>query len=270
MWRTDPDVRENVYFGPRPYCRRCELKKTFPHCDLACANAIGSIIAEKGDIAAFIAEPIQGNGGIIVPPAGYFKRVREILDKHNVLFICDEVQTGFGRTGEKFCFMHYGITPDIVTCAKALGNGFPIGAFITTDAIAASYTKPGASTTGGNQVSATAGRAVIRFIEGHFLTARSKELGAYFKQHLSALAVAHDCVSDVRGKGLMLGVELERNGQALTKEADQVLEGLKDRGFLVGKTGIDRNVITFQPPLVIENGNIDDLIEAFDKELSRL
>ena len=158
MWRTDPNPVGGINFAPNAYCYRCPLGKRFPECDYACANAIEDIIKTNtsGRVAAMIAEPIQGNAGIVTPPPGYFKRVKEILDRYGILLIIDEVQTGFCRTGKMFAIENYGISPDIMTMAKALGNGTPISAFIATEKVANTYTKPGASTLGGNPVTSTA------------------------------------------------------------------------------------------------------------------
>ena len=267
MWRTDPNPLSDIVHIPGAYCYRCAFGLTYPLCDLRCAKRIEDII-KNGDFAAFIIEPIQGNGGIITPPPGYFKVVREILDKYNVLLITDEVQTGFGRTGEMFAIEHWDVEPDIMTMAKSLANGTPAGAFITNDRIASSYTRPGASTTGGNPVSATAALATINVIEKYQLVQRAKDLGNYFKDKLKILQQSHGLLGDVRGKGLMLGVELvKRDKIPAAEEIDYILEELKDRGILAGKTGASRNVLTFQPPLVITRDDIDRVVETLDKIL---
>lgn len=264
MWRTDPNPLSDIVHIPGAYCYRCTYELTYPGCDLKCARYLEDII-NCGDFAAFVVETIQGNGGIITPPPGYFQLIREILDKYDVLFITDEVQTGFGRTGKMFAIEHWGVVPDIMTMAKALANGTPIGAFITNDKIASSYTRPGASTTGGNPVSATAALATIDVIEKHQLVLRAKELGDYLKDKLMELQQRHRIIGDVRGKGLMLGVELVKEDKIpAIEEIDTILEGLKDHGILAGKTGVSRNVLTFQPPLIITRSDIDRVIEALD------
>jgi 4-aminobutyrate aminotransferase/4-aminobutyrate aminotransferase/(S)-3-amino-2-methylpropionate transaminase len=270
MWRTDPNPMSNVIHIPGAYCYRCAYELTYPGCDLKCARYLEDI-AKYGDLAAFIIEPIQGNGGIITPPSGYFQMIREILDKYDVLFIADEVQTGFGRTGKMFAIEHWGVVPDIMTMAKALANGTPMGAFITNDNIAMSYTRPGASTTGGNPVSAAAALATIDIIEKHQLVQRAKDLGDYLKDKLIELQQRHRIIGEVRGKGLMMGVELVKEDKIpATEEIDIILEGLKDEGILVGKTGVSRNVLTFQPPLIITRNDIDQVIETLDRMLLRM
>lgn len=259
MWRTEPEEKVNLYKAPCPNCLDCELELCCDSCNLACADKIGEIIQNSGEVAAVIAEPIQGNGGIIVPPEGYFKRLREICDRNEVLLILDEVQSGFGRTGDKFAFQYEGIEPDILVVAKALGNGFPIAAFCTNDKIAACYTRPGASTTGGNPVSATAAMSVMKYLETHSLAEKSRSLGAFLKEKLLYLKNAFSFIRDVRGRGLMLGIEICSDKNNAAERTDFVLEELKIRGFLVGKTGSGRNVVTIMPPLVVEKQDLEAL-----------
>lgn len=258
FWRTDPQPVGGIHFIQSPYCYRCKMK--YPSCDLDCTDELERAVRTQtsGKPAAFIAEPVQGNGGIITPPGGYFRRIKEILDHYGALLIFDEVQTGFGRTGKYFASEHFGVVPDIMTVAKALGNGLPIGAFITTDEISASYTRPGASTTGGNPVSAAAGLAVIEYVKTNDLPARAERLGNFFKKCLMNLQEEFPLIGDVRGPGLMLGAEVVKpDGEADPETTDIILECMKDRGFLIGKTGPDRNVLTFMPPLIIEQEDIE-------------
>ncbi len=273
MWRTDTNPVGGISFVSSPYCYRCPLGKRHPECDLACADDVEAVIntATSGKVAALFAEPIQGNGGIITPPQGYFRRVREILDKYGILLIIDEVQTGFGRSGKMFAIEHYGVEPDIMTVAKALANGTPVGAFITRPEIAAKYTRPGASTLGGNPVTSAAALATLEVLTKYDLPAKAAELGAYLKDGLLALQQRHPVIGDVRGLGLMLGAELVQPDKSPAVSAvDQVLEKMKDRGFLVGKNGLHRNVLAFQPPLVITRQDIDDLLSNLDDVLASL
>lgn len=270
MWRTDPHPVGGIHFAPNPYCYRCPLGKKYPSCDLACANAVEDIIktATSGHPAAFIAETVQGNAGIVVPPKGYFKRLKEILVAYGALLIIDEVQTGFARTGKMFAIEHYGIIPDIMSMAKALGNGVPISAFIATSEIADVYTKPGASTLGGNPVSSAAGLAVLDYIESHDLMRNAEDRGEQLMNGLKELAARHDVIGDVRGLGLMVGAEfIHSDGSPYPEFLDDVLEKMKDRGFLIGKNGLNRNVMAFQPPLVITSQNTDELLNALEDVL---
>lgn len=270
MWRTDPNPAGGIHFAPNPYCYRCPLKKQFPQCDLACANEVEAIIktATSGRPAALIAEAIQGNAGIVTPPAGYFKRLKEILDAYGVLLIIDEVQTGFARTGKMFAIENYGVSPQIITVAKALGNGVPISAFIAEKEIADVYVKPGASTLGGNPVSSAAALAVLDYIERERLAERTRERGEQLVKGLEEIGRRHPVIGDVRGLGLMIGAEFVRPGKIpADRELDITLEKMKDRGFIIGKNGLYRNVMAFQPPLVVSPDDIDRLLNNLEDVL---
>lgn len=267
MWRTDPNPVGGIHFAPNPYCYRCPLGKRYPECDLACANQVETLIktATSGKPAAFIAEPIQGNAGIVVPPKGYFRRVKDILEQYGALLIADEVQTGFARTGKMFAIENFHVVPDIMSVAKALGNGAPISAFISTAKIADTYTRPGASTLGGNPVSSAAGLAVLNYIEEHELMKNAQERGKQLKDGLIALQEKHPIIGDVRGIGLMVGAEfVHPDGSPAFEELDSVLEEMKNRGFIIGKNGVSRNVMAFQPPLVITEQDVSDVLNALD------
>lgn len=273
LWRTDTSPVGGISFAPNAYCYRCPVGKRYPECDLACANEVENIIktCTSGQVAAMFVEPIQGNGGIITPPLGYFKRVKEILDAHNILLIVDEVQTGFGRTGKMFAIEHYDVEPDIMTVAKALGNGTPVGAFIARPEIADKYTRPGASTLGGNPVTAAAAMATLDVITGNDLPGKAAELGKYLKDGLIRLQEKHPIIGDVRGLGLMLGAELVLTDKTpAIEQTDRILEMMKDRGFLVGKNGPNRNVLAFQPPLIVNYDNLNDLLNNLDDVLGAI
>jgi 4-aminobutyrate aminotransferase/4-aminobutyrate aminotransferase/(S)-3-amino-2-methylpropionate transaminase len=255
MWRTDPYplVTAHAVPGPRTPNSLAELER----------------LLRRETVAAVIAEPIQGNGGIVVPPEEYWPELRRLCTRFGTLLIADEVQTAWNRTGRWFATEHWGVAPDIVTVAKALGNGFPIAAYITTDSLAAHYTRPGAATFGGNLVSCQAALATLRFHQRHDLGRRSETLGARLQEQLLGLGNRHDAIAEVRGRGLMIGVELrdEQNAAALT---DRVLEEMKDAGYLLGKTGPGRNVLTFMPPLIVEQEALDRLVEWLDEVLSKV
>ncbi|MBQ1511196.1 MAG: aspartate aminotransferase family protein [Selenomonadaceae bacterium] len=273
MWRTDPNPVGGINFAPNPYCYRCPLGKKHPECGLACADMVEDLIktATSGHPAALIAEPIQGNAGIVTPPKGYFKRVKEILEKYNALLIIDEVQTGFARSGRMFAIENFDVVPDIMSVAKALGNGAPISAFISTAKIADTYTKPGASTLGGNPVSSTAGLAVLDYIEKHDLMGNAQKRGQQLRSGLLELQKKYPVIGDVRGLGLMVGAEFihPEDKSPNPDLLDKVLETLKDEGFIIGKNGVARNVMAFQPPLVITEQNINDVLNALDLVLEK-
>lgn len=271
MWRTDPQLAEaaDVTFIPRPYERGMSADEAGRRSIAALRAALA---AKGGEIAAMIAEPIQGNGGIIAPPDWYFAEVKQLLEQHGVLLIADEIQTGFGRTGRMFAMDRYGVAPDIVTMAKALGGGIPVAGFATTDEIAASFTRPSASTFGGNPVSSATALAVLDYIEAHRLPERAERLGSQLRGGLERLAARFPQLAlDVRGAGLMLGAELcADEPQRGAELVDDVLEAMKDRGFFIGKNGVNRNVLAFQPPLVIAEADIDGMLAALEAVLADL
>lgn len=272
MWRTDPHPCGGVHFAPNAYCYRCPLGKKFPECDYACAEAVDDLIrtATSGQPAALIAEPIQGNAGIVTPPKGYFKRLKEILESHNTLLIVDEVQTGFGRTGKMFAIENFDVQPDIMTMAKALGNGAPISAFTATAKIADTYTKPGASTLGGNPVSSIAGLGVLKYIQEHNLMENALARGQQLYDGLVELQKKHPIIGDIRGIGLMRGAEfVHADKSPAAEELEMVLEEMKNRGFIIGKNGVARNVMAFQPPLVITESDVDDVLNNLDDVLKQ-
>ena len=268
MWRADPMLSDCVNFVPNAY----NSEKTLEDAAKESLEAIEKVIETKGSaIAALIAEPIQGNGGIITPPKWYFKKIKTLLQKHGILLIIDEVQTGFARTGKMFAIEHYDIVPDIITVAKALGNGTPISAFCTNDKIAASFTKASASTLGGNPVSSSTAIAVLDYIKNNNLCSNAENLGMKLKCGLIKLKEKHPIIHDVRGIGLMLGAELlKENGEPACVETDFILEILKDEGVLLGKNGSDRNVLAFQPPLVITENDVDLVLDKLDLALNKL
>ncbi|WP_080505332.1 aspartate aminotransferase family protein [Halorubrum aethiopicum] len=216
---------------------------------------------ETGDVAAFIAEPMFGTAGNIPAPEGYFQRIREICDEHDILFIADEVITGFGRTGKPFGIQHYDVTPDIMTTAKAIGGGMPIGATIATPEVADAFESMDYfSTFGGNPVSTTAAVASIDVMKEDRLPERAAELGERFMDRLRRLQSEYSFVGEIRGKGLMIGVELvDENGDPLEKEHSLALRrDAIDRGLILpAGQGWEGNVIRINPPLVISEDELD-------------
>lgn len=264
FWRTDPHPVGGITLVPPPHCFRCPWGQRHEQCRFECVDAVERAIltGTSGRPAAMFVEPVQGNGGIMVPPPEYFPRLREVLSRYDTLLIADEVQTGFGRTGRMFAMERWNVAPDIVTGGKALGGGTPVGFFSTTDEIAACYTRPGASTFGGNPVTARAGLKFLEILQRDRLAARSEQVGSQLKDRLMQLAETTDIISDVRGLGLMIGAEIAgRDSLSPAERTDQILERMKDAGYLLGKTGPGRNVLTWMPPLIV---GIDELMEAVD------
>jgi alanine-glyoxylate transaminase/(R)-3-amino-2-methylpropionate-pyruvate transaminase len=223
-----------------------------------------------GRIAAFIAEPIQGVGGATLGASNYLREAYAVVREHGGLCIADEVQTGFGRTGAHYWgFQNFGVTPDIVTMAKGLGNGAPIAAVTTTAEIAASLTQRiHFNTFGGNPVSMAAGLAVLDAIDEDGLQENCRVLGARLKDGLEELAARHDVIGDVRGLGLMLGVELVRDRtskEPAKQETAEVLELARARGVLIGKGGLDGNVLRIKPPMCITADDVDFTLAVLDE-----
>ncbi|WP_085495144.1 aspartate aminotransferase family protein [Paenibacillus aquistagni] len=269
MWRTDDYLDSDVAtFIPRPYDPALDLESAARRS----LDALAAVLAEKGDtFAAMIVEPIQGNGGMIVPPDWYFRELKAMLEAHGILLIADEIQTGYGRTGRMFGIEHYGIVPDILTMAKALGNGVPIGAFSTTDEIAASLNRPSASTFGGNPVSAATALAVLDYIEQEGLVERSAQMGGKLIAGLKALQAKYPVIVDVRGKGFMAGAQIQgASDQESAEWTDVILENMKDRGYIIGKNGVSRNVLAFQPAMITPWEDIEAMLNALDEVLSTL
>ena len=264
-----------IAFAPAPYVYRSQWRNDPEECGRQCARAIDDVVryATSNDVAAFIAEPVMGEGGIIVPPPNYFQEVKKVLDKYGILFIADEVQSGFARTGKMFAIEHYGVDPDILVTAKGIADGFPLSAFTTRPEIADSF-KPGdhLSTFGGNPVSCAASLANIEFMEREDLASRATETGNYAMAKLRELRKQNPLIGEVRGLGLMIGVELVKD-EKLTpaaSEAEAIRESLLKQGVLVGLGGVFGNVIRFQPPLIISRQQIDQAITAFATALSEV
>jgi 4-aminobutyrate aminotransferase-like enzyme len=268
MWRLDDNlIKENIFFIDRPYSKESSYEEAMDKS----LRQLEEVLESYGhDICAMLMEPIQGNGGIIMYPYDYVKKVKALLEKHKVLLIVDEVQTGYGRTGKMFAIEQYDVVPDIIVTAKALGNGIPISTFSTTDEIAMSYNKPSASTFGGNPVAAQTALSVLTYINENNLVARAKELGEYLKEEL--LQLSSPFIQEIRGCGLMLGMQIQTPNQSKTAAeiTDMILEEMKERGFLMGKNGLDRDVIAFQPPIIITKEDIDAMVLSLQQALDKL
>jgi alanine-glyoxylate transaminase/(R)-3-amino-2-methylpropionate-pyruvate transaminase len=259
------------------YCYRCPFGLTYPACDMKCAHSVEDTIRYEtsGQVACFIAEPIQGVGGAVLPPPEYFKIVYDIVRSHGGLCIADEVQTGFGRTGEHYWgFQNWGVVPDMVTMAKGIGNGAPLGAVTTRPEIAKHMAERlHFNTFGGNPVSATQGLAVLEIVDEEHIQQRAKEVGGYLKGRLLELQEKRALIGEVRGLGLMLGVELVKDRETKepgTQETADVVERAKDRGLLVGKGGLYGNVIRIKPPMCITKPDCDFLADCLDECLDEV
>lgn len=261
-----------IAFAENAYCYRCPFKKTPDSCHLECAADVERVIQTQtsGQPAVMIAEPIQGVGGAITPPEGYFQEVKKILDKYGVLFIADEVQTGFGRTGDHMWGIdNWGVKPDMMTMAKGLGNGYPIGACVTTPAVAEKSQKNVINTFGGNPVSSATALAVIETIQEEKLQENSKVIGEYLIEGLKELQKSFPIMGDIRGKGLMLGIEIadpETKAQ-MPAECAKIVEVTKDNGVIIGKGGLWGNTIRLKPPMSVTKADADRCLAAMRKGL---
>lgn len=278
-WRSIPTQIAAVKHALAPYCYRCPLGLEYPSCEVRCAQDIKDVIetTTTGQIAGFIAEPIQGVGGFVTPPKEYFQIAVDIVRQHGGVFICDEVQTGFGRTGtHMYGIQHWGVEPDIMTMAKGVANGMPLGVCVATPEIADSFQKLQISTFGGNPMSCAAASATIGIIEGDDLTKNSEVQGQRLREGWLELQKKHPkIIGDVRGKGLMLGVEFVVDETAKDRTPNpqavvQFFEETKKRGLLIGKGGLYGNVLRIAPPLTVGSTEIDDALRIFGESLDAL
>ena len=267
-WRIGGTQILGIKHAHNAYCYRCAFNREYPDCDLECAYDIEELIqtTTSGRVAALIAEPIQGVGGFITPPPEYFSIVVDIVRKYGGIFISDEVQTGFGRTGGKwFGIEHWGVDPDIITCAKGIANGTPMGATVATAEVADSFRGLTISTFGGNPVCCAAAQATIEVIEEENLVSNAQVVGGYLREKLEELKEKYPLVGDVRGMGLIQGVELVREEKEPAKqEILQVFEATKRQGLLIGKGGLHGNVFRIAPPLNVSKADVDEAVRILD------
>jgi alanine-glyoxylate transaminase / (R)-3-amino-2-methylpropionate-pyruvate transaminase len=273
-WRFKSNPTVDVKYATPGYCYRCPFGLEYPSCELRCAKDVGDVIRYEtnGDVACFIGETIQGVGGTVTPPPEYFSIVYDIVRRHGGVCIADEVQTGFGRTGSAFWgFENWGVTPDLVTLAKGIGNGAPLGACVTRPEIAqVMKNRIHFNTFGGNPISMTQGLATLEVIDSEQIQQNAHRVGAHLKDGLLALQERHALVGDVRGMGLMLGLELVRDRatkEPASNETADVLELCKERGLLIGKGGLHGNTLRIKPPMCLSTDDADFLVACLDEVL---
>lgn len=252
---------------PYPYCYKCSFNLSYPSCNFACIDYIENEIfhttTPPDEVGALFAEPIQGEGGYIVPPEGYFGRLKKMLDKYDILFVADEVQSGMGRTGKMFAIEHWGVVPDIICIAKGIASGMPISAIATRAELMKWKSGAHASTFGGNPVCCEAALATIRLLQ-QGLIENAKKQGEYLLKTLKGLMSKYPIIGDVRGKGLMIGVEFAKDG----KVRDKVVYQCFEKGLLL--LGCGTNSIRFSPPLILEREHIDKALAIFEDVLRKI
>ncbi len=277
QWRNFATQMPHVAFVPNPYCYRCPFGQKPESCGIECAKYAKHVIESQtdGHPAAMIAETVSGVGGIVTPPDDYFKVLKETLAPYGTLLIADEVQAGWGRLGDGWFGMvsSYGVVPDIITSAKGLASGFPIGITITRPELADTFKGPHINTFGGNPVATRAARVTIDVIEKRDLIANCKQQGEKMMAGMRDLATKYDAIGEVRGKGLMIGVELvhDRKTKAVAPDyATKMLEEMRKHNVLIGKGGRYGNVLRIQPPFIFDDGDVREFLEAFKGSIATL
>ena len=273
-WKFKSNPAVAVKHATPGYCYRCPYGLTYPSCDVRCARDVEPLIRQEtcGEPAAFIAETIQGVGGTVTPPPEYFQIVYDIVHRFGGLCIADEVQTGFGRTGAKFWgFENWGVQPDLVTMAKGIGNGAPLGACVTRPEIAKTLTnRVHFNTFGGNPISMTQGLATLEVIDRDHIQENARVVGGHLKNRLLELQERQPLIGEVRGLGLMLGMELVRTAPAKnppTPRLPTCSNFVAKRGLLFGKGGLFGNVLRIKPPMCLTKDDADFLVDCLNETL---
>lgn len=261
-----------VYFTEYPYCFRCPYNREVDSCSLECLEALKSdikTVIPAEEIACAVFEPIQGEGGYIVPPRKYVRALRQFCDEHGILLVFDEVQTGMGRTGHLFAAQHFGVVPDIISIGKAVGGGFPLGIVAATEKLMSQWTAGAHGTTfGGHPVACAASLEVVRRVSAPEFLARVRQTGEYFRTGLEKLKEKHAGIGDIRGVGLMNAVELVTGGKKPDPDrVTRIIGRFKERKILILACGPDKNVLRFIPPLNIETALLDRTLTALDEAL---
>lgn len=268
-----PSLLTGVYHTPYPYCYRCPLKHESPEtCELACLNlvekALETVIPPE-DLAGIVVEPIAGEGGYIVPPDGFLQGLRKICDRHGAVLIADEVQTGLGRTGKMFAVEHWGVVPDIICMAKALGGGLPLGAVLARLDLMDAWPPAAHGTTfGGNPIACRAGLATLRIVQENNLMAHAVEVGSYIQNRFREAQERLPIIGNVRGKGLMVGVELiNADGSPAGEIIKAVIKEMGANGIALTKCGA--SALRFAPPLIITQEQAGEGVDIILEVLRR-
>jgi 4-aminobutyrate aminotransferase len=263
---------EHIFY---PYCYRCPFNLECDSCDMACVDYIDDYLFHKyvppEEVAMLIAEPIQGEGGYVVPPDAYFPKLKKLLDENGILFAVDEIQSGVGRTGKWFAIEHWGVEPDIVCMAKGIAAGMPLGVMASKAEIQDWTPGSHASTFGGNPVSCAAAHAVLDIIKEDNLLQNATVQGGYIKKRLEEMLETHPMIGDVRGKGLMVGVEIVKDKtskKVAPKETVEIMMECFKNGLAIVNCGV--SVIRWMPPLNITRDLVDPSLDIFEKALGKI
>jgi len=275
-WGFGPFAPE-VYRMPYAYCYRCSYGKTYPGCNLRCAEALNEFFVNQvssDQVAAVIAEPVQGEGGFIVPPKEYFKRVKEICEENGILFIMDEIQSGMGRTGYLFASEYFEVAPDLILSAKSLAAGMPLSAVTgKSEIMDAPHVGGLGGTYGGNPLSCVAGLAVFETLEEENLVEKGRKLGQEVRLAFDQLREKYDLIGEVRGLGPMLALELvkdRKTKEPADDEAKKLVQLAFEKGLILLSCGNFGNVIRTLMPLSIEKGQLEKGLAILDEGLSKL
>jgi len=264
----------SIFRAPYPYCYRCSLGQNPDTCGMDCFEYLKKMLRHEinpDEVAAIIIEPVLGEGGYAVPPAAYLKELRKLCTQYGILLIADEVQTGFGRTGKWFACEHFGIIPDIMTIAKGIASGFPLSAIMSTKKIMSKW-PPGAhgTTFGGNPVSCAAGIATIETIKSGRLLENAAMVGNHALKKLKDMQKKYPVMGDVRGLGLMIGIEFIKKDKSPDMEfLKRVLNKCYKKGLILIECGIDKNIIRFMPPLITTIKEMETALDIFEEAVAQ-
>jgi 4-aminobutyrate aminotransferase len=263
----------SVYHSPYPYCYRCFFGQKADSCGMECYEHLERLfkhLIHPEEIACVIIEPVLGEGGYVVPPAAFLKRLRRLCDEWGILLILDEVQAGMGRTGQWFASQNFGVVPDIMTVAKGIASGMPLSAVVSRRRIMSEW-PPGAhgTTFGGNPVACAAAIATIKVIQEENLLENARKVGKGALERLRAMQERYDLIGDVRGVGLMIGIEFVRDGQPHTQGLKKIMDYCLRKGLVLIECGVDKNVIRLAPPLVVKEKEIEKGLDILEEAIRR-
>ncbi len=266
----------NVTRTPYAYCYRCHLALNYPSCNIRCVDTIVDTIFKSinpKDVAAIIIEPIQSDGGDIVPPKEWAGRIRRICDSYGIILVDDEIKVGYGRTGRMFAIQHTEAVPEIMTVGKSIASGFPLSAVIAKGEMLDIAPATHLFTTAGNPICCAAALATIEVVEKERLCERAVKIGSYMKKRLNEIAQRHNLIGDVRGQGLILGLELVKNTKTkepAARETAKVCYRAWENGLILGYVGQNSNVVEITPPLILSEEDAEQGLQILEATFSEV